>query len=117
DAEAAAGTQPTATRSVGLVPSAARTALLQALGQEAGISSDPESAWMRALEDLRTAAEAPLASDPTETAPLETPATAPDPQAQSAWSIAQTLDEFLRTVPVRVTEKGVHLDRLVTAVE
>jgi hypothetical protein len=36
DAAAAAGTRPTATRSVGLVPSAARSALIQALGQEAG---------------------------------------------------------------------------------
>ena len=117
DIEAGADTQPTATRSVGLVPSAARKALLQALGQEAGISSDPESAWMCALEGLRTASEAPLASDPTETAPLEAPAAAPDPCAQSAWTIAQTLDEFLRTNPVHVSDAGVHLDRLVTAVE
>ncbi|WP_019159043.1 PD-(D/E)XK nuclease family protein [Brevibacterium senegalense] len=117
DAEAAAGTQPTATRSVGLVPSAARSALLHALGQEAGISSDPESAWVRALDDLRTAAEAPLTSDPTETVPLVASATVPDPRAQSAWAIAQTLDEFLRADPVRVTDAGVHLDRLVTAVD
>lgn len=117
DAEAEAGTQPTATRSVGLVPTAARNALLQALGEEAGISSDPESAWMRALEDLRTDAEAPLATEPTETEPPAVAATTPDPRAQSAWAIAQTLDEFLRTDPVRVTDAGVHLDRLIAAVE
>jgi hypothetical protein len=72
---------------------------------------------MRALDGLRTAAEAPLATDPTENAPPEALVHASDPRAQSAWAIAQMLDEFLRADPVRVTDAGVHLDRLITAVE
>lgn len=86
--------------SAGIIPFASRTAFLNALTAEPGVTSDPDSAWMRALDDLRTAAEE-----------------AHDPSAQSSWAVAQTLDEFLRTSPPRVSDERIHINRITAAVE
>lgn len=85
---------------VGLIPYRARTVLLNALVAEPGITSDPDSAWLRALDGLRNAA-----------------ATSDDPRDDTSWSVAQTLDSLLRTAPPRVTDDRVAVDDVLTAVD
>lgn len=87
-------------RSSGIIPFAARTAFLNALVTEPGISSDSDSAWMRALNDLERAAKDPG-----------------DPSATTAWALAQSLDAFLRTAPPHVADEHVTTDRVIVAVE
>lgn len=86
-------------RSAGIVPHAVRNALLGALVAEPGISGDDDSAWARALSALRAAAQ-----------------TDDDRQAVSAWSIAQSLDGFLRTDPPTVADNSVDVDSITAAV-
>lgn len=80
-----------------LVPKKASTALLTALTNEPGISSDPDSAWMRVLAELKKAADSP--------------------SAQRAWETAQSLDGFLRTRPPRVVGDELDLATLDPALD
>ncbi|SLM99223.1 hypothetical protein FM105_10600 [Brevibacterium yomogidense] len=86
-------------RSAGIVPHAVRNALLGALVAEPGISGDDDSAWVHALFALRAAAQ-----------------TDDDRRAVSAWSIAQSLDGFLRTDPPTVADNSVDVDSITAAV-
>lgn len=86
-------------RSAGIVPHVVRIALLGALVAEPGISDDDDSAWARALSELRTAAQ-----------------TEDDRWAAAAWSIAQSLDGFLRTDPPTVAGNSVDVESITAAV-
>src|SRR5699024_7746144 len=48
------GSSDASSSGTSLVPQGASSALLHALTQEPGISSDPEAAWMRALDQLKS---------------------------------------------------------------
>src|SRR5699024_7701024 len=75
------GSSDASSSGTSLVPQGASSALLHALTQEPGISSDPEAAWMRALDQLksRTAENSEIAT--------------------RAWETPQAPDGFLRTRP------------------
>src|SRR5699024_8347863 len=77
----------------------ASSALLHALTQEPGISSDPEAAWMRALDQLksRTAENSEIAT--------------------RAWETAQALDGFLRTRPPAIDSEELDLASLNPALD
>ncbi|MGR6092106.1 PD-(D/E)XK nuclease family protein [Brevibacterium sp. CSND-B09] len=82
-----------------LVPRSASSTLLSALTQEPGISGDPASAWMKALEILKARAN-------------EDPDT-----ATKAWETAQTLDGLLRVSPPAVDDDHLAVSSLQPALD
>lgn len=79
------GMRPDSSFPIRLVPNRVATTLLTALTQEPGISSDPESAWMSAMDVLNTPE--------------------PDPAARE-------LDKYLRTSPPVISDDQVDLSSL-----
>lgn len=93
------GSDDPETRTLTLVSRSVSSALLGALTEEPGISGDPASAWMEALETLKARAY----EDP------DTSATARD--------TAQTLDSILRVSPPEIVEDQLTLDSLQPALD
>lgn len=93
------GTNDASSTASSLVPQGVSSVLLQALAQEPGISSDPESAWMHALDQLksRTAENSEIAT--------------------RAWETAQALDGFLRTRPPAIDSEELDLASLNPALD
>lgn len=93
------GTNDASTTASSLVPQGVSSVLLQVLTQEPGISSDPESAWMRALDQLKS-----RTAENSDT-------------ATRAWETAQALDGFLRTRPPAVDSDELDLASLDPALD
>lgn len=93
------GTSDASSSAASLVPQGVSSVLLQALTQEPGISSDPESAWMRALDQLKS-----RTAENSDT-------------ATRAWETARALDGFLRTRPPAVDSDELDLDSLNPALD
>jgi ATP-dependent helicase/nuclease subunit B len=93
------GTNDATSTATSLVPQGVSSVLLQALTQEPGISNDPESAWMRALDQLksRTAENSEIAT--------------------RTWETAQALDGFLRTRPPAIDSEELDLASLNPALD
>ena len=93
------GTNDASSTAASLVPQGVSSVLLQALAQEPGISNDPESAWMRALDQLksRTAENSEIAT--------------------RTWETAQALDGFLRTRPPAIDSEELDLASLNPAMD
>src|SRR5699024_8018915 len=82
-----------------LVPRSVATTLLTALTQEPGISGDPDSAWMKALQDLQSRADT---SDKIRTKAAET---------------ARTIDHHLRVSPPVIDNGLIDLTTLQPALD
>lgn len=93
------GTNDASASATSLVPQGVSSVLLQALAQEPGISSDPESAWMHALDQLKS-----RTAENSDT-------------ATRAWQTAQALDGFLRTRPPAVDSDELDLASLNPALD
>lgn len=93
------GTNDATSPATSLVPQGVSLVLLQALTQEPGISNDPESAWMRALDQLK--------SRTAENSEIVT----------RAWETAQALDGFLRTRPPAIDSEELDLASLNPALD
>ena len=93
------GTIDATSSATSLVPRGVSSVLLQALTQEPGISSDPESAWMRALDQLKS-----RTAENSDT-------------AIRAWETTRALDGFLRTRPPAVDSDELDLDSLNPALD
>ncbi|AOP54150.1 PD-(D/E)XK nuclease family protein [Brevibacterium aurantiacum] len=93
------GSDGAETPALTLVPRSVSSTLLGALTQEPGISGDPASAWMKALETLKARAY----EDPDTSA--------------TARETAQTLDSILRVSPPEIVEDHLTLDSLQPALD
>lgn len=93
------GSDGAETPALTLVPRSVSSTLLGALTQEPGISGDPASAWMKALETLKARA-------------YEDPDT-----SETARETAQTLDSILRVSPPEIVEDHLTLDSLQPALD
>ena len=93
------GTNDATSPATSLVPQGVSSVLLQALTQEPGISNDPESAWMRALDQLKS-----RTAENSDT-------------AIRAWETTRALDGFLRTRPPAVDSDELDLDSLNPALD
>jgi ATP-dependent helicase/nuclease subunit B len=93
------GSDDPETPALALVSRSVSFALLGALTQEPGISGDPASAWMKALEILKAHAH-------------ENPDT-----PTKVWETAQTLDSILRVSPPEVDDDQLTLNSLQPALD